>query len=234
VRVWVSRSSPGADRLSEFLVTSGYEVVCQPVITIEPIMPKQRTLEATDLIFLSEHAVTLGYKYLQAADFDFSLARTFAIGPTTAAKLKNFGLRPIVPAEHSSEGLLALSGLTSVSGREILLLSGEGGRDILEAELSQRGAKTTKVSLYRREPANVDLLKRVIRPDAIDVIVVGSGEGLRQVASIWFHLNGDSKVFLVAPSSRVALIAKDLGFLRVATALGAKAKEVLKAIQGLD
>jgi uroporphyrinogen-III synthase len=48
--------------------------------------------------------------------------------------------------------LLAAPELQAVQGRRILLVKGEGGRDLLRETLTSRGAEVSTLETYRREP----------------------------------------------------------------------------------
>ena len=235
MKVWVTRSEPGATRLSGHLVQAGHKVVCKPVLSIKSLTPRITPFNlVTDVIFLSEHAVSPGIDYLQLMDIDRSEVSVFAVGPTTAQKLRQYGFSPILPAINSSEGLLALSELSTGVNRNILILAGEGGRGVLESELTIRGANVMKVPLYKRRKVALSKFKSVIRPVDIDAIIVGSGEGLRLMASIWLASSGELSIPLIVPSERIAQLAKELSFVSIVSSLGHEPDEVIRALKTFE
>ena len=154
---------------------------------------------------ISEAAAELGLKRLEAFWPQWPLhPRWYAVGTRTARALEARGLTVTVPSPESTEGLLALPALASA--RETLLLKGAGGRPALEETLKGWGQKVTVLPLYTRVPAPCPLPA----PEAIDVVVVGSGECLDAL------LAAGGEPFrakaLLAPSERVAERARELGF----------------------
>lgn len=75
-----------------------------------------------------------------------------AIGEATAQALRNAGVGPVIaPSErHDSEALLELPGLQAVSGENVVVFRGEGGREHLKQVLEGRGARVAYVECYRR------------------------------------------------------------------------------------
>ncbi|REC93641.1 uroporphyrinogen-III synthase [Kushneria indalinina] len=78
-----------------------------------------------------------------------------ATGISTASVLEaGLGVDVSAPASGSgsaSEALLALPGLQAVNGARIALVSGEGGRELIEQTLFERGAEVSRLSLYERQ-----------------------------------------------------------------------------------
>jgi uroporphyrinogen-III synthase len=223
MRVWITRSQPGAERQASALRQRGYRVFVGPVLEIEPLpVPPPGPFER--VIFLSEHAVRHGLDQL-----DLRGAEVFAVGGRTAERLESAGLAVKVPQIATSEGLLAMAELASVAGSRILIVCGEGGREVLAAELIRRGASVARLVCYRRRPAaglDVDVA-------VIDAIVAASGDGLEQIARLWFGAGGSAGVALLVPSARVAARAKALGFARVRDCGGADVAAVLRQLDAL-
>ncbi len=76
-------------------------------------------------------------------------AKLAAIGPSTAAALRSFSLRPdLVPAEFRAEALAnALEPL--VSGKKVLWARASRGRDVLPIELTRAGAIVEQTIVYQ-------------------------------------------------------------------------------------
>ena len=82
------------------------------------------------LIFVSANAVRYAFPLLpEQLPLDIDIA---AVGSATARALSAVGLDPtLVPERMDSEGLLALPTLHDVTGRSVVILRGNGGRELL-------------------------------------------------------------------------------------------------------
>jgi len=229
VRLWLTRTRPGADRQAAELRSAGYAVLVAPVIEIRPRAVDAGALPAPQLaIFVSVHAVAAAAGLLPA----LTDAELFAVGEETARALAGHGLEARVPELATSEGLLALPELAeqAVARRTIWLVAGHGGRDLLAATLHDRGARVERVYVYERRavaPSGVD-------PAAVDVIVAGSGNGLVLAWEHWRGLGGPASVPLLVPSARVAEQARRLGATRVIDCDGADLSALRATLRRLE
>lgn len=228
MKVWLTRSRPGADRQAEDLRAAGYEVVVTPVIAIEPVATPPPEGPWDLVIFLSEHAVRLGLGALRGESW-LAAARVFAVGQRTAALLREAGLTAVAPEPATSEGLLALPELARVQETGVLLVRGAGGRELLREALTSRGARVAAFDCYRRCPVN-DLDVRV---GDCDVIIAASGEGLRQAAGLWLAAGGRQDVPVLVPSARVASLAVEVGLTRLHDCSGADSAAWLRGLDRL-
>jgi uroporphyrinogen-III synthase len=106
------------------------------------------------IIFISRNAVRYGAGHLAQA----GAPPLAAVGPSTAASLRKRGLEISILPEtgFSSEALLEHPSLKDVEGKRILIIRGEGGRELLADTLSARGALVDYLEVYRRGPARPD------------------------------------------------------------------------------
>lgn len=227
MRVWITRSQPGADRQAAALRADGHHALVAPVIRISPLAGPPPAGPWTDLVFLSEHAVRFGVPGLRAAGVDPALLAVFAVGSSTAARLAELGISATVPRLASSEGLLALPEFVDPRRHSVLIVAGKGGRDVLARELRHRGARTGTFAVYQREP--IDHVDEDLT--GVEAIVVGSGDGIEIMARLWFATHGRSDVPVFVPSRRVADLAGKLGFSRVYTCAGASADALLDGLR---
>jgi uroporphyrinogen-III synthase len=224
-RLWITRTQPGADRQAAELEAAGYRTLVAPVLAVEATGAPLPAGNFDVVVFLSEHAVNF------TEDFSFCAgAQLFAIGPQTGAILEAAGYSARVPEDPRSEGLLATPEFAVLTGQRVLLVAGEGGRDLLAETLARRGAAVHDYRCYRRvAAADVEL-----NADQVDVIVAASGDGLAAIAACWFGRGADPDIPLLVPSARVAGLAVRHGFTRVIECSGAGSRAILSALQRLS
>ncbi len=166
----------------------------------------------------------------------------FSVGGGTAQVLDDYlnphGLSAHYPAEgDDSEALLALPALTqvlAVPAPRVLILRGEGGRELLAETLRARGVVVDYLELYRRiqpqYPAGT--LARLVDEARPNALLVSSSQGLNNLcqlaASAWPQL---ARLPLLVPSPRVAEMARAAGAQQVIDCRGASAAAVLAALR---
>ncbi len=221
-RLWLTRTQPGADRQARDLRSAGYQVLAAPVLEVATIAAAAPAHAPDIVIFLSEHAVNC------AADLTFcDGAVVLAIGARTQQVLQSFGIDARVPAEERSEGLLQMPELAQLQGLQVLVVAGQDGRGVLEAELAARGAQVSSYRCYRR----VAVADPAVEVADVDGIVVASGDGLQAVARFWLKAGGSVNIPLLVPSARVAELARQQGFTRVLECAGADSRAILSMLQ---
>ncbi|WP_394560261.1 uroporphyrinogen-III synthase [Aquipseudomonas alcaligenes] len=168
--------------------------------------------------------------------------RWFSVGAATAQVLDQYlqphGLQASCPSlGDDSEALLALAELDQalrVPNPRVLIMRGEGGRELIAETLRQRGAAVDYLELYRRVhpqyPAGT--LQRLVAAERINALLVSSAQGLdnlRQLAAdAWAEL---ARLPLLVPSPRVAELARAAGARQVIDCRGASAAAVLTALR---
>ena len=153
----VTRPERQADGLCEAIAAAHGRPVRFPTLQIagpadpSAVRASLAAIAADDLlVFVSVNAVRYAFPLLPD-QLPLSLAIA-AVGSATAEALSDCGLEPtLVPARMDSEGLLALPGLQAVTGRRVLLVCGNGGRELIEQTLCERGARVERVEVYRRQ-----------------------------------------------------------------------------------
>ena len=167
LRVIVTRASEQLEPLASRIEGLGHEVVRCPLIELEPVGPDHIDADGYDWVVVTS---AYGARELlrRAAG---TLPRVAAIGPGTAAALRDGGIEPAIVARVSTqEGLIAE--LPSPSGR-VLFAGAERARRLLVQEL---GADF--VPLYRT---------RTLRPDpppAGDLVVLASASAAEAAAGL--------------------------------------------------
>ena len=221
MRVWVTRTEPGASRLGARLVDAGFDAWVRPVLAIEPISAPPPGRSALT-VFLSAHAVEFAVRN------GWKPTPALAIGKATLRALARRGIDARTPDRSSSEGIIAA--FAADPPQSVLIAAGEGGRDVLEQWLIRRGIPVVKWCLYRRVAVSGSLAPA----EAIDAIVGSSAAALQVVANMWFASSRSANVAMLVPSERVAQSARDLGFARVFVTDGAGDEAVVAALDGVE
>lgn len=225
VSVLVTRPAHQAEALVRLVEQAGGEAVCFPVLEIlEPsdhtaLLAQIDRLEEFDLaIFISANAVQQAMNAIAARRVWPEGLRVAAVGRASAKALTQFGHHEVIAptGRFDSEALLALPPLQEVNGRRILILRGDGGRELLGETLLARGAYVEYAECYRRVKPQVNpapLLRRWAR-GGIDIVTVSSGQGLRNLYDLLGKLGQQWLVQtpIVVPSARSAAICQELGF----------------------
>ncbi len=223
LRVLVTRPRRQSAGLVALIEKHGGTAIRFPVIEILPTRGSRAALASLDdyalVIFVSPNAVEHGLALMDTARALESRALIAAVGESTAAALEQAGFDAVLrPAQgSSSEALLALPEFDgkAIAGSRILVVRGEGGRQLLGDTLSKRGARVTYAEAYRRAlPAvNGGGLADRGKNGGIDTIVITSVEGFENLFTM---LGKGSAVWLkeagyVVISERLAVHARALG-----------------------
>lgn len=196
------------------------------------------TSRAAMLIFVSANAVQYAFPLLpDQLPLHIDVA---AVGSATANALREAGLDPtLVPERMDSEGLLALPQLHAVAGKHIYILRGNGGRELLNDRLRERGAAVHQVEVYRRQlPQRPVGVANLVRgwPQLVQAVTATSNAILDNL----FILLGDQGLPLlratplVVVSQRMAEHALALGCESVYVAASARDADVLATLCELN
>ena len=162
-----------------------------------------------------------------------------AIGKATAQALQRQGMTPDLQPEagFTSEALLALPRLRQVAGQTVIIVRGEGGRELLTETLTERGARVVHAEVYRRERPIMDaavLLERWARGE-IGAVAITSAESLLNLFDM-LGIDGQDYLCetpLIVVSARIQQTAADLGCSRLQLARDASDDAILAALLGL-
>jgi uroporphyrinogen-III synthase len=163
----------------------------------------------------------------------------FSVGAATAAILGDYGLPVHYPAQgDDSEALLALPPLQQVLATacppRVLILRGEGGRELLAERLRGQGVEVDYLTLYRRSLPHYPpgLLAERVQAERLNGLVVSSGQGFSHLLELagehWPLL---ARLPLFVPSPRVAEQARAAGAKTIVDCRGANAAALLAALQ---
>jgi uroporphyrinogen-III synthase len=221
--VLVSRPEFQAMPLCRLLESYGATTLRLPAVEIKPLKDRRvmaeqlGVLENFDVIlFTSANAVRFGVSFLDQKR-DLTLA---ALGPATSRALNQAGYRvAIQPGESfDSEGLLSHPRLERVAGHRILIIKGTHGRDLLQQELTGRGATVVCAEVYERVPATfsaaaLETVQERFAAGEMQVITATSleiGAALLKLASPGLRGEFERARWLV-PGERVASGLRELG-----------------------
>lgn len=231
VGVLVTRPAHQAGHLAELIEQAGGKAIRFPTLEIfdakdmSTLSAAIDRLEQFDLaIFISPNAVNKAMGLIRARrDWPQGL-RCAAVGKGSGKALALLGIDDaLVPqGRFDSEALLALPELQNVTGKQIIIFRGAGGRELLGEELTRRGAKVTFAECYRRgKPVGVDvepLLRQWARGD-VGAVTLTSGESMRNlfdlVGTAGQRLLKETPVF--AFHEEIAEVARKLGVKQVYT-----------------
>jgi uroporphyrinogen III methyltransferase/synthase len=164
-RIIVTRARTQAGELSERLERLGAEAIEFPTIEIRPpedFGPLDAAIEDLDsfdwLIFTSVNGVEafverLGYHGLDVRAVPRG-AKIATIGPATAQKIQDLGLRvDVVPQEFRAEALIESVTGASLAGLRILIPRARVAREILPEQLREAGAEVVVPPAYESVPS---------------------------------------------------------------------------------
>lgn len=177
------------------------------------------------VIFVSTTASQLTSNYLTSYPDTLSY---FAVGKSTAEILLKSGIKVITPSEESSEGLLALPDFQDVSGKSIIIIKGQGGRQTLTEVLEQRGAQVSEVPIYRRSTISRPNATKDWNAEDINCIIATSGE-LVSAAFEQFETRWLQAIPWIVVSQRVEILAREKGVQTVFTSKGAQSEKLIAA-----
>ena len=221
--VLVTRPEPQAAPLARLLEAHGARVYRLPAIELQAREDRAALRAALGpldrfnwIVFVSANAVRFG-SYLLEGRRDLRLV---AIGPATAAALNQAGFRvALVPDDgFDSEALLASPELSHIQGQRVLIVRGDGGRELLAEELRTRGAAVSYAEVYQRRcarpvPGAVAAVEAEWSRGGIQVVTATSAELLRCLAELLGvrgrELLGGS--VLLAGGERIAAAARAAG-----------------------
>jgi Uroporphyrinogen-III synthase len=235
----ILRPQPAAGELAARLREHGHTPVVCPLLTYQPgseLAQLPALLQSADIaIAVSAAAIQFASLQLTQQNIPWPAGITYlAVGPATAAEWRQQGLSVISPDDARSEGLLALPGLQSVNGKKIVILRGNGGRELLTETLRRRGALVSCVECYRRHYLQTDgvRLLQEWQAAAVDSVIITSSELFRQLLTLLPDTAGNwlSALRWFVASERIAEEIRHSGFKQITIMSGAQHQAVAAAL----
>ncbi len=245
----VTRARAQASGLVARLGDLGANCLEYPTIAVEAVEDKSRLDQAIDnladydwIVFTSVNGVRFFFERLFARGRDVRALhhmRTAVIGPVTAERLRDFGLKSdILPASYRAESVVAAFRNETMAGCRVLLPRAAEARAVLPEELGRMGADVDEVIIYRARPVTEDARQLVddLRADRVDLVTFTSSS----TASNFRALLPDAEADQLMKGVRVASIgpvttetAQSLGFKVDTTAEEYTIPGLCQAIQDL-
>ncbi|MEX5683999.1 uroporphyrinogen-III synthase [Pseudomonas silesiensis] len=244
-RLLLTRPPDESAALSDALAQVGIFSSSLPLLEIEAIPVSDTMREVIQdlerycaVIVVSKPAARIAVDLLGQYGAHPPGLQWFSVGAATAQIFEAHGVDVSFPVEgDDSEALLELPRLREAIARtdpRVLIMRGEGGRELLAERLRELGASVEYLELYRRKLPHYPpaALPERIRAERLNGLVVSSGQGfehLRQLAGdAWPPL---ARLPLFVPSPRVAELARAAGAEKVVDCRGASAAALLTALR---
>ncbi|WP_286263553.1 uroporphyrinogen-III synthase [Thalassotalea atypica] len=240
-KVLITRPESQGRALAKTLSQEGFDAVCAPLFNYQPLTSKQsyyNVLETNPdiIIFVSVAAVEYAHQTVPLSHWPS--CTVLAVGQATKNKLISLGISTVISPEiQTSEGLLELSELSHPHNRNIIIVRGNGGRELIAESLRGRGAQVHYIESYQRrwieQPEDICHQWQQLN---VNCIVITSNEILQSVVQLtknkeyfWQH----SCLWIVA-SERIAKNASALGLQNVFCAYGASDEAILGALHNME
>jgi uroporphyrinogen-III synthase len=242
--IMVTRPDPGGAELCEKIQSQGNIALHFPTIVFAPPKDEEEFMEGIAelgrqdwLLFVSPQAVRASVTAIrQAWPVLPRSVRFAAVGAGTAKALNEAGYNVacMPDSEWSSEGLLDSDEFQNIEEERVAVIRGEGGRELLEQILRERGAEVISVISYQRTKPNVDVAPytALLNDGKIDMIVCTSFEGVANLKALfgkaaWEELR---QVPLIVVSERIQDLALEEGFQTIWVADNASHEAILEII----
>jgi len=225
IGVLVTRPREQADGLCALIEAAGGRAIRLPLLEIAAVDDPAAAGELLSrserwdwLVFTSTNAVRFALAICGGSYTTSRRTRIAAIGEATAEALAEAGVRvDLIPKpQFNSESLLASPEMADVTGKSILIVRGEGGREHLAEILRARGAEVAYAEVYRRILPEADAAHWIglWRQGHIDVVTITSGEALNNLARLLGEARHEfaERTPLVVMGSRVEKLARDQGW----------------------
>lgn len=193
------------------------------------------TLTEQDMIiFVSRNAVSY---FLDTIQQDIpEHIQLVSVGAGSAASMRSHGLRVDIQPDQSigSEGLLIMPQFEDFAGKQVLIVRGKGGRELLANTLVERGAKVRYIEVYERliPSPSISQCEEALTSDCV---VCTSVEGVKNLSKL---LQKGLKTLLDKPmlvvSDRIKMYAESLGFQRVVVSADVSDEAILEQLIKLE
>lgn len=182
-----TRPPERAAALTQALQQAGHRVSVLPLLAFQGTDlsdAQQAALHQTQagdvVIVVSPTAAQLGLAWIaQHPSAIWQQVRWFAVGEATAQVLAQAGFDAQIPTRANSEGLLVLPDIAQIQApTRVLVWRGEGGRELIQQTLLQRGVVLKTVEFYRRilPPESIEQWRACVAEQRPNAVLISSGD----------------------------------------------------------
>lgn len=231
----LTRPDPMNGVLSRELTALGDAAWVHPLLSIEPLAEAASRLIAEPfpwkhVIFTSQPAVEHSSALLARLTGNHGLLSTcYAVGDATQSKLAEHGIKARSGNEPGSESLLRAM-LPLPPQQSVLLVTGEGGRTLIEDTLRAANHLVTRCEVYRRRSLVDAGLTRLVEAHGINRVLITSVQALEALVQS-LELTVYEGLTVVAVSERIADVASNFGFPKVVVSQGMNSEAVRLALE---
>ena len=231
----LTRPDPMNGALSRELTALGDAAWVHPLLCIEPLAEAALRLTGEPfpwehVVFTSQPAVEHSSALLAWLGDNHGLASTcYAVGDATQSKLAEFGIKARSGKEPGSESLLRAM-LPLPPRQSVLLVTGEGGRTLIEDTLRAANHLVTRCEVYRRRSVVDSGLTHLVEANGINRVLITSVQALEALVQS-LELTVYEGLTVVAVSERIANVASNLGFPKVVVSQGMNSEAVRLALE---
>ena len=231
----LTRPDPMNEVLSRELTALGDAVWVHPLLCIEPLAEAALRLIGEPfpwkhLIFTSQPAVEHSSALLARLEDNHGLLSTcYAVGEATQAKLAEYGIKAGSGNEPGSESLLRAI-LPLPPRQSVLLVTGEGGRTLIEDTLREANHLVTRCEVYRRRSLVDSRLTRLVEAHEINRVLITSVQALEALVQS-LESTVYERLTVVALSERIAKEALNFGFPKVVVSQGMNSGAIRLALE---
>ncbi len=216
-RILVTRPVRQAGPLVDQLEELGAEVFCQPAIAIEPVDDWSAVdreidqLSRTDwLVFTSTNGVDAFLSRLWERGKDaraLAGVQIAAVGPGTRDAVYRFRLHVDAQPETFQGDDLAETMRTRVSGKRVLIVRTNRGRDVVARQLTSAGADVVQVEAYMSVDVTTpaDDIRQLLADRKIDWVTVTSSAIARSLDAMFGGLLHHCRIASISPITSNAL-----------------------------
>lgn len=239
--ILITRPAPKGQELANQLTQAGYSALSYPLFSYQasPAFSQHQAAllkGAIDIVvFVSVAAVE--FAQFQLAIDTWQTKTIVAVGDATANALTKLNIKAQIPTRFDSEGMLSMPELKDVKDKNIMIIRGDDGRELLADTLIKRGANVSYCQSYQRVwqlPDESTL--QSWHKNQITHVVITSVAMLENMVNLLVSPDNywqKSCVWLVA-SERIAAQAKCFQLANIEIAPGADNSSLYNAIIAMD
>ena len=209
MRLWVTRTAPGASATAARLTGMGHQPLVSPLLAIEPLHPEMDLAGVAALAFTSGNGVDAFARLADRRDLP-----VFTVGDATADAAAAAGFADVRSAGGDVTDLAALIGAEMGGG--VLLHAGarEPAGDLI-GDLARRGVTARTVAVYAAVDAPAAAGLAALSRGELDGVLIHSPRAGRRLAERAPDAR-DLPAFCISPAAAAPLV--EAGYIRVRAA----------------